>query len=404
MMRTSISGMNAQSNRLSAISDNVANSSTIGYKRSEARFSTLVMSENRSSYDSGSVRTSIRYSISTEGGRRTTGDTSDMSILGNGFFIVSDRKDGSGGQFLTRAGDFKPDKEGFLRNSAGFYLLDETGSPVNVGSADSSILAKPQATDNVDFKGAIPADAKAITDKDGHPVEINLEDPKTYNHKTSVTILGKKGEKIFVDVFMQKTSAGNWTAVAAIKDSKGKYQALGNVNLAFNEDGTLDVKNSNLKINVPEADGVSTQEVTIDFGGLSESGSAYSVAPLANGRGPGGYSSYSISENGEIVIKLTNGDTLSRGFINLATAPAVDLLSVKTGTVFQKNPESGELIIGRPNTGPFGSVQSQQLEESNADIASELTDMIEAQRNFTANSKVFQTGSEVMEVVVNLKR
>jgi flagellar hook protein FlgE len=52
----------------------------------------------------------------------------------------------------------------------------------------------------------------------------------------------------------------------------------------------------------------------------------------------------------------------------------------------------------------MGKVSAGALEESNADIAQELTDMIEAQRSYTANSKVFQTGSELMDVLVNLKR
>jgi flagellar hook protein FlgE len=74
------------------------------------------------------------------------------------------------------------------------------------------------------------------------------------------------------------------------------------------------------------------------------------------------------------------------------------------GTVFVPTADSGEIQIGFPGESGFGTMVSGALEQSTVDLASELTTMIEAERNYTANSKVFQTGSELMEVLVNLKR
>ncbi|MDD9330429.1 MAG: flagellar basal body rod C-terminal domain-containing protein, partial [Bartonella sp.] len=68
------------------------------------------------------------------------------------------------------------------------------------------------------------------------------------------------------------------------------------------------------------------------------------------------------------------------------------------------NSQTGPQMMGRPGDGVFGTLSSGYLEDSNVDMGDELTDMIEAQRNYTANSKVFQTGSELMDVIVNLKR
>jgi flagellar hook protein FlgE len=79
-------------------------------------------------------------------------------------------------------------------------------------------------------------------------------------------------------------------------------------------------------------------------------------------------------------------------------------MSVISGNVFSPSAESGNIQLGFPENGGMGKVSAGALEESNADIAQELTDMIEAQRSYTANSKVFQTGSELMDVLVNLKR
>lgn len=88
----------------------------------------------------------------------------------------------------------------------------------------------------------------------------------------------------------------------------------------------------------------------------------------------------------------------------LATVASPDKLTVLSGNVYQANSESGATVTGWPNSGNFGYVQSGALEESNVDLAGQLTDMIEAQKSYSANSKVFQTGSDMMDVVENLIR
>ncbi|MNT21020.1 Flagellar hook protein FlgE [compost metagenome] len=76
----------------------------------------------------------------------------------------------------------------------------------------------------------------------------------------------------------------------------------------------------------------------------------------------------------------------------------------QSGNVYSQGTDSGVIVTGFAGSGAFGNIQSKALENSNVDIANELTSMIEAQRNYTANSKVFQTASDLLEVLVNLKR
>jgi flagellar hook protein FlgE len=90
--------------------------------------------------------------------------------------------------------------------------------------------------------------------------------------------------------------------------------------------------------------------------------------------------------------------------IPLATVPSPDNLTPQAGNVYTISADSGNLQIGLPGTSLFGEIRSSQLEKSTVDTANELTTMIESQFAFTANSKVFQTGGELMEVLVNLKR
>src|ERR1700742_4127762 len=120
VMRTGVSGMNAQSNKLSTVSDNIANVNTTGYKRASTEFSSLILKSGSGEYDSGAVQTTVRYAITDPGNIQFTTSVADLAIQGNGFFVVQDQ---NGNNFLTRAGSFVPDRQGHLGNGAGFQLM-----------------------------------------------------------------------------------------------------------------------------------------------------------------------------------------------------------------------------------------------------------------------------------------
>jgi Flagella basal body rod protein len=91
MMRTSASGMAAQANRLGTVADNIANSSTTGYKRASMEFSSLVLESGNAEFNSGSVEPHLRHAISEQDGFRFTSSSTDLAIKGDGFFVVSDQ-------------------------------------------------------------------------------------------------------------------------------------------------------------------------------------------------------------------------------------------------------------------------------------------------------------------------
>ena len=127
ILNTSVSGMLADSNWLSSISQNVANANTTGYKDLETDFSTLV-DQASSNATGGGVTTSIRSLNDVQGNLVSTTTTTDLAVQGSGFFVVSDS---SGDLYLTRNGSFVPDAAGNLVNSAGYYLM---GSDIQSGS------------------------------------------------------------------------------------------------------------------------------------------------------------------------------------------------------------------------------------------------------------------------------
>jgi flagellar hook protein FlgE len=136
IMRTGVSGMNAQSSKLGAVADNIANSSTTGYKRAETEFASQVLAQGGGSYNSGGVQAHTKYAISDQGSMSFTTSKLDLAVDGNGFFIVSDSTGAGASQALTRAGSFVPDGQGYLVNTAGMYLQ---GYPITNGNAPSVV-------------------------------------------------------------------------------------------------------------------------------------------------------------------------------------------------------------------------------------------------------------------------
>jgi len=133
IMRTGVSGMAAQGSKLGAVSDNIANVNTVGYKRASTEFSSLISEGNHSEYNSGGVETTTRYAISDEGLIMGSTSKTDLAIKGNGFFVVTDA---GGTPYMTRAGAFVKNGSQELVNSAGFYLM---GYPIQNG--DPTVVA-----------------------------------------------------------------------------------------------------------------------------------------------------------------------------------------------------------------------------------------------------------------------
>jgi flagellar hook protein FlgE len=123
-----------------------------------------------------------------------------------------------------------------------------------------------------------------------------------------------------------------------------------------------------------------------------------------DGNGPNKVAGYQIDKEGVVYLKYENGDLDPRYRVALASVQSPDNLVPQSGNVYSQGVDSGVIVTGFAGSGDFGSFQSGALEGSNVDIANELTAMIESQRSYTANSKVFQTGADLLDVLVNLKR
>ncbi len=124
----------------------------------------------------------------------------------------------------------------------------------------------------------------------------------------------------------------------------------------------------------------------------------------ANGNAPSAVDRLEISKDGIATAVYADGSRVDAFKIPLATVASPDNLTAISGNVFATNKDSGDLQLGTANSGSLGQVISGALEKPTVDLASELTTMVEAQRSYTANSKVFQTGAQLLDVLVNLVR
>ncbi len=123
-----------------------------------------------------------------------------------------------------------------------------------------------------------------------------------------------------------------------------------------------------------------------------------------NGRAPGSIQDLTIGEDGVITGVFSNGVVLPVYQIALADFPAPAELEFRGQNLFRESTDSGQPVIGTPNQGGLGKIESRALEASNVDLTSEFVNLIAAQRGFQANTRVITVGNEILLEMVNLTR
>lgn len=413
-MRTSASGMAAQSSRLGAVADNIANSKTVGYKRASMEFSSLVLSSGTKQYQSGTVSTHTRNLISEQGALEYTTSSTDLAVRGQGFFVVAG-PDGS--TVLTRAGAFVKNSEGDLINTAGYALMGYSlanGPPAIVANGTAGLepinidrlALQANASTAGDFFVNLPLEADIVAAADLPSLNDGGE---VFTAKSSLIVHGNLGREVTLDVYMTKTASGEWE-VAVFDQAEAAVGGgfpyasgpLATETLEFDAVTGRLTGTSATSVSVPIPNGLTLE---LNMAQSSQLAADYTVrTAIVNGNGVSEVERIEISDTGELFAVYENGARIATYVVPLANVSSPDNLTPLAGNVFATNKESGDIQMGFPTTSGLGLIVSSALEQSTVDLASELTNMIEAQRNFTANSKVFNTGAELMDVLVNLGR
>lgn len=410
LFNTSVMGMSAQSDALANISENIANSSTVGYKDATTHFLTVLSGFQGSDEFGGGVTTRSRYAVTAQGALTHTNSATDIAIKGAGFFVVSDS---AGSIFLTRAGSFVPDSTGRLVNAAGYYLMGFPAGSAPTTSSTNAVSSMSVVTIQTDrlyaspstagtFSANLPA-AGAIIPAATLP-STNAAGA-TYNAKTSLTVYDNLGGSVVLDIYYAKTAANSWemTVYNAADATAGGFPyataALATQALTFSPaDGSL-TAGSPVAFTPPGGSAIS-----LDVSNTTQLGAPFGVNSVTiNGNGAGAINKVQISSDGTVGYLLSNGQVVPAYQIGLGNVASPTSLSNFTGNVYAANGDSGPIFIGAPGTGGFGAIAGSTLEASTVDLATQLSSMIIAQRAYTANTQSFQVASEILQVLNNLK-
>ncbi|EPR3234330.1 flagellar hook-basal body complex protein, partial [Escherichia coli] len=125
-------------------------------------------------------------------------------------------------------------------------------------------------------------------------------------------------------------------------------------------------------------------------------GSEFSVTTnAADGYASATQNGVQVDDDGKVYATYSNGERMLQGQVVLATFPNENGLEAVSGTAWVQTGESGTPLIGVPGSGTCGTLSSGVLESSNVDITSELVNLMTAQRNYQANTKVIATSTQL---------
>ena len=356
-----LSGLNAASKSLDVIGNNVANANTVGFKESQAQFADVYAN---SLTGAGASQVGIGTKVAqvaqqfSQGNITASSNPLDVAINGGGFFRMSN----NGTIAYARNGQFQLDKAGYIVNATGSRL---TGYGVNA----SGVLATGAPTDlNINTADLTPnttTKVKALLNlNSGSTVPVttpfNMADPATYNNSTAVSVYDSLGNAHTLQTFYVKTGAGAWNVYASTDG--GAASLISPLN--FNSSGTLTTA---MPLTVPVAvtTGATTPfNVALDFTGTTQYGSSFSVNALKqDGYTSGRLSGFNISADGTIIGRYTNGQSATLGQVVLANFTDPNGLQPLGNNLWSETATSGPALVGTPNSGSLGVLQSSAVEE-----------------------------------------
>ncbi len=405
-----LSGLNAASKSLEVIGNNVSNANTVGFKQSQAQFADVFAS---SLTGSGASQIGIGTKVAkvqqqfTQGNVTNSNNPLDIAINGGGFFRLSD----NGTTTYSRNGQFQLDKQGFIVNAQGKNLTGytmangvlSTGSPANLQISTSDLA--PQSTTAVTGLFNLDSRDTALVSASFDPT-----DPTTYHHSTSVNVYDSLGNSHIMQNFFVKTGAGAWDVYTTADGNPTTYTPpaapVPTANMVFNGTGVgPTVTPAVPTVSIPVGTGATTPfSVTLDFSQSTQFGSSFSVNSLSqDGFTSGRLSGFSFSSDGTIVGRYTNGQSATLGQVVLANFTNPNGLQSLGNNAWAETADSGPSLVGIPNTGNLGVLQSSAVEDSNVDLTAELVNMITAQRIYQANAQTIKTQDQVLQTLVNLK-
>lgn len=428
-----VAGLNANATRLSTISDNIANSSTFGYKRATADFQSLVIGgiSGSGTYSAGGVRATTQRLIDENGPLISTSNPLDIAISGRGMlpvtqaaFLNSNSDDKP--MLATTTGSFRTDEDGILKTETGLVLM---GWPAD---ADGRVGTYPR-----DTAAALEPVVVQVNQQSGDPTTrmnlgVNLPATDTEAGASgepqplSIEYFGNLGTSEALDVVFTPTvpttpgdpASNAWTMT--ISDSASAGAVVGEYDLVFDDSrangGTLSSVSVTSGGAYDSTSGVISLtlaggplDLTIgalgDPKGLTQLSDSFAPVSITKDGSPvGNLTSVEIDVNGYITATYDTGFTRTIYQVPLVDVPNANGLISQSNQTYQVSPQSGSFFLWDAGDGPTGEVIGFTREGSTTDVAGELTSLIQTQRAYSSNAKVIQTVDEMLQETTNIKR
>lgn len=418
-----LTGLSAYAGALNIVGNNLANINTTGFKTSYVNFHDMVTSTFGGISTSGSgnpmqvglgVLTGAIGGIFSQGSIQNTAETTNMAIEGNGFFIVGDTPESP---VYTRSGNFSFNREGYLVNPAGKYLLGYTQRDAN-----GDIIASG-ALDRINLPASTLSDPRASTT---FRTAMNL-DPRTPTGNTftsSVTVYDSLGAAHTLNiVFTKQAGAGAWQYQMYLPGADVTGGTAGTPfpiagatgAVQFDANGVLTAPAADVAVTTPTfTNGAAALALSWDVWDTTTATpspflTGYSAPSAVSSTYSDGYSagtlnSIIISKEGIIQGVFSNGQVSPLAQVALATFNNNNGLLRLGGNLYSETNASGTPAVGIPATGGRGVITGSAVEASNVDIATEFTNMLVFQRGYQANSRIITTSDEVIQEALAIKR
>ncbi len=414
-----LSGLNADSQAMNTIANNLANMNTPGYKERAAQFAEMFYQQIGSSGSGNPIQVGAGTKIGaistdfSDGTSNWTGLSTDVALQGNGFFVVSDGQ----AQFLTRAGNFSVDANGNLITSDGLRVMGypAVNGVVNTNAAltpinipESQILS-PKATRSFSISANLDPTTSAASK---FPATVNMYDSLGQMHTATVTYTANGGGSWGYSIALPAgdTAAPPVTGTMTF-DKNGNLATIqptgaaapSNVGTAAGDVSSIPVAftglndgatNLNMNWNLLGASGTPT---------LSQvAGKSAVNATSQDGYAPGQYQGFAVGSDGTITVSFSNQQKLNVGQIALGNVANLQGLQAVGNGNFTSTLASGSVNIGASGSAGLGIMQDAALEGSNVNISSEFANLIIAQRAFEANSKSVTTFDTITQETIQM--
>ncbi|MEO8842708.1 MAG: flagellar hook protein FlgE [Kofleriaceae bacterium] len=417
-----VNGLQAHGDAISIVGDNIANASTVGYKRDRAQFSDMLGGVIDGQRAGGGVHLGASQTMFQQGQITTTGSPLDMALNGHGLFVVSGNHDGRNSNFYTRNGQFSLDSTGYVVNPGGLrlqgYTIDATGTrSQSVGDIDLSNRQSPAVatttanmTLNLDSQSVTPAAA-------WDPANPTA----TSNYSTSSTTYDSLGKAHQTQVYFRNNGGGAWEWHAMVDGgdltggTAGTQTEIGSGTMTFNTNGAL-ASQTTIASSANFRNATPNQNIAFKFGDDIASGgtglagttqyastSAVSATDI-DGRASGKLTDVAVNSDGTIMGTYDNGQTEKIAQVAVAAFQNEAGLTRSGDNLYAESADSGQPLVDSAGTGSRGSIAGGSLESSNVDLSNELVTLIAYQRAFEANSKTVTTANEMLQTVSNLKQ